>query len=118
MPPPLMGHRRRSSSCAVQPSPPPRPLCRVSSGLVASKTDAAKIRRQDYSTGVDSVYRGKPGDPKQRVWFAFDNAIVLPEYLVECVYETFTPSAGPLPPSATRPPRVACGVPFSPQGPQ
>jgi hypothetical protein len=28
----------------------------------------------------------KENDPKQRIWFVFDNALVLPEYLVELDY--------------------------------
>jgi len=31
----------------------------------------------------DSVYRIKHDDPKQKQWFIFDSALVLPEYLVE-----------------------------------
>ena len=35
---------------------------------------------------VSSVFRTKENDPKQRLWFVFDNALVLPEYLVEFDY--------------------------------
>jgi hypothetical protein len=35
----------------------------------------------------NSVFRLKPTDPKQRSWFVFDHALVLPEYLVEFEYE-------------------------------
>ena len=35
---------------------------------------------------VQSVYRVKEGEPKQRLWFVFDNALVLPEYMVEFEY--------------------------------
>ena len=45
-----------------------------------------KIRRQEYPSQTTSVYRVKSGDPKQRVWFCFDRALVLPEYLLEYVY--------------------------------
>ena len=31
----------------------------------------------------DSVYRTKPDDPKQKQWYIFDSALILPEYLVE-----------------------------------
>jgi hypothetical protein len=36
--------------------------------------------------GAQSVYRVKESDAKQRLWFVFDNALVLPEYLVEFEY--------------------------------
>lgn len=35
---------------------------------------------------ISSVYRTKETDPKQRLWWVFDNALVLPEYLVEFDY--------------------------------
>jgi len=35
---------------------------------------------------VSSVFRTKENDQKQRLWFVFDNALVLPEYLVEFDY--------------------------------
>jgi hypothetical protein len=38
----------------------------------------------------NSVFRLKPTDPKQRSWFVFDHALVLPEYLVEFEYEVPT----------------------------
>jgi len=34
------------------------------------------------------VYRTKENDQKQRMWFVLDNALVLPEYLVEFEYVT------------------------------
>ena len=37
---------------------------------------------------VSSVFRTKENDQKQRLWFVFDNALVLPEYLVEFDYLT------------------------------
>jgi hypothetical protein len=37
---------------------------------------------------VQSVYRTKENDQKQRMWFVLDNALVLPEYLVEFEYVT------------------------------
>eukprot|EP00755_Sulcionema_specki_P010169 Sspe_Gene.6755::Locus_2269_Transcript_1_1_Confidence_1.000_Length_4905::g.6755::m.6755 len=57
------------------------PLVSMADGAVHTK-----IRRRDYSNGVGSVYRVKNGDTKQRVWFCFDNYVILPEYLVELVY--------------------------------
>ena len=59
-----------------------------------SKTGAANliggaqsppIRREDY-TSYSSVYRAAGTDPKQRRWFVFEPALVLPEYLVEVEY--------------------------------
>jgi len=38
--------------------------------------------------GVQSVYRTKENDPKQRMWFVLDHALALPEYLVEFDYIT------------------------------
>lgn len=37
---------------------------------------------------VSSIFRNKENDQKQRLWFVFDNALVLPEYLVEFDYIT------------------------------
>lgn len=37
---------------------------------------------------VQSIYRTKEGDAKQRMWFVLDNALALPEYLVEFDYIT------------------------------
>eukprot|EP01061_Rhynchopus_euleeides_P005092 TRINITY_DN14333_c0_g2_i1.p1 TRINITY_DN14333_c0_g2~~TRINITY_DN14333_c0_g2_i1.p1 ORF type:complete len:1537 (+),score=690.35 TRINITY_DN14333_c0_g2_i1:257-4612(+) len=52
----------------------------------ANAPSSAKIRRKEYSSSVGSVYRAKPGDSKQRVWFCFDHGVILPEYLVEYMY--------------------------------
>ena len=38
--------------------------------------------------GVQSVFRTKDGDAKQRMWFVLDHALALPEYLVEFDYIT------------------------------
>ena len=35
---------------------------------------------------VQCVYRVKESDPKQRMWYVIDNALVLPEYLVDFDY--------------------------------
>ena len=40
------------------------------------------------NAGVQSVFRTKEGDPKQRMWFVLDHALALPEYLVEFDYIT------------------------------
>ncbi len=37
---------------------------------------------------IQSVYRTLEGDSKNRMWFVFDNCLVLPEYLVEFDYIT------------------------------
>mmetsp|Transcript_34109 Transcript_34109/g.96662 ORF Transcript_34109/g.96662 Transcript_34109/m.96662 type:complete len:1474 (-) Transcript_34109:585-5006(-) len=42
--------------------------------------------RADYPD-CNSVFRVKQSDPKQRLWYVFDHALVLPEYLVEFEYE-------------------------------
>ncbi len=36
--------------------------------------------------GFSSVYRAAEADPRQRSWFVFESALVLPEYLVEIEY--------------------------------
>ena len=46
---------------------------------------AVPIRREDYNSFA-SVYRAAGTDPKQRRWFVFEPALVLPEYLVEIEY--------------------------------
>jgi hypothetical protein len=33
--------------------------------------------------GIQSVYRVKENDPKQRMWIVLDHTLALPEYLVE-----------------------------------
>ena len=45
-----------------------------------------KIHADGYA-GYNSVYRCKANDQKQRTWFAFEQSLVLPEYLVEFEYE-------------------------------
>ena len=37
---------------------------------------------------MQSVYRTKENDQRQRMWFVLDNALILPEYLVEFEYVT------------------------------
>jgi hypothetical protein len=37
---------------------------------------------------MQSVYRTKENDQRQRMWFVLDNALILPEYLVEFEYIT------------------------------
>ena len=37
------------------------------------------------------MFRTKEGDSKQRMWFVFDNALILPEYLVEFEYLSNNP---------------------------
>ncbi|KAL2634362.1 hypothetical protein R1flu_005841 [Riccia fluitans] len=47
---------------------------------------------------ADSVYRSHPTDSKQRSWFVFDSALVVPEYLVEFEYSfNDDPSGGRTP---------------------
>ena len=45
----------------------------------------APVDKNMYSH-VSSIFRSKENDQKQRLWFVFDNALVLPEYLVEFDY--------------------------------
>ncbi|CAM6128668.1 unnamed protein product [Calypogeia fissa] len=44
------------------------------------------IARKSSYPHADSVYRSHPTDSKQRSWFVFDAAVVVPEYLVEFEY--------------------------------
>ncbi len=63
----------------------------------------APVDTKHYS-GVQSVYRTKENDQKQRMWFVLDNALVLPEYLVEFEYittQTTPPTAGGEPVATT-----------------
>ena len=43
------------------------------------------VNRADYPA-TSSVYRCKPNDPKQRIWYCFDAPVVLPEYIVDFTY--------------------------------
>ena len=36
--------------------------------------------------GYHSIYRARREDPKQRTWYFFDNALIIPEYLIEYEY--------------------------------
>jgi hypothetical protein len=47
----------------------------------------APVDTKQYN-GVQSVFRTKENDQKQRMWFILDNTLVLPEYLVEFEYVT------------------------------
>ena len=42
---------------------------------------------KDLYPEYSSVFTAKPSDPKQRLLYMFDNALVLPEYIVEFEYE-------------------------------
>ena len=37
--------------------------------------------------GYDALFKVKQNNPKQRMWYVFDNALVLPEYVVEFEFE-------------------------------
>eukprot|EP00756_Hemistasia_phaeocysticola_P032666 Hpha_TRINITY_DN16421_c2_g8::TRINITY_DN16421_c2_g8_i1::g.159007::m.159007 len=68
----------------------------------AAAPPMAKIRRKDYPVDAGCSYRVRCGETKQRVWFGFDPALVLPEYLVEIQY---VPS-----PIAVSPPRAISSI--------
>lgn len=53
----------------------------------------------DCPPGTNSIYRSKPQDAKQRVWYSQSADLVLPEYVVEFVYTPADPMAQ-LPPAA------------------
>ena len=62
---------------------------------------------RDLYPDFSSVFTAKPSDPKQRLLYMFDNALVLPEYIVEFEYEFkhhAKPSAGPLIPQSSHTP--------------
>eukprot|EP00945_MAST-04E_sp_MAST-4E-sp1_P005291 g5291.t1 len=64
-----------------------------SSGDESDESDASSVQdnggggeksiRQSVYPDAHAVYRTNASDPKQREWFVFDNALVLPEYLIE-----------------------------------
>ncbi|GIL49189.1 hypothetical protein Vafri_5338 [Volvox africanus] len=56
---------------------------------------------------VDAVYRVRPGDMKQKLWYVFSNALVLPEYIVEYTYDVLPTSALAPPPA---PPVLLAGA--------
>ena len=64
-------------------SPAARGSAAASAAAADGKPPAAA--REDYD-GFSSVYRLAGADGKQRQWFIFDHALVLPEYLVEFDY--------------------------------
>eukprot|EP00898_Chlorokybus_atmophyticus_P004184 jgi/Chlat1/4767/Chrsp308S04732 len=52
-----------------------------------SVVERKDVMPEAYGTAVDSVFRPKSSDPKQRTWFVFQPFLVLPEYLVEFEYD-------------------------------
>ncbi len=55
-----------------------------------------KNRPLTKPTDYWAVYRSRDDDSKQRIWFVFDNHLVLPEYLIEFEYKSnSTPSEMP-----------------------
>eukprot|EP00976_Prorocentrum_cordatum_P069696 1179651-Prorocentrum_minimum.AAC.2 len=60
------------------------------------KGEAISILPEVYPES-NSVFRTKASDPKQRLWFVFDHALVLPEYLVEYEYDLTPGLAGKSP---------------------
>eukprot|EP00817_Percolomonadidae_sp_ATCC50343_P006469 CAMPEP_0117419046 /NCGR_PEP_ID=MMETSP0758-20121206/704_1 /TAXON_ID=63605 /ORGANISM="Percolomonas cosmopolitus, Strain AE-1 (ATCC 50343)" /LENGTH=1291 /DNA_ID=CAMNT_0005199911 /DNA_START=513 /DNA_END=4388 /DNA_ORIENTATION=- len=63
---------------------------RSTSGKRNTGKRATKISQKKYPN-YDSIYRIKSNDSKQRIWFIFDNKLILPEYLIE--YEFVYPQA-------------------------
>jgi len=66
--------------------------CVQESALASPATGSKQSKKQVLTSKAEypdcnSVFRVKQGDPKQRQWYVFDNALVLPEYLVEYEYE-------------------------------
>jgi len=82
----------------------------VGSGGAASAKGGSEGRMRvtrDLYPDFSSVFTAKPSDPKQRLLYMFDNALVLPEYIVEFEYEFkhhAKPSAGPLIPQSSHTP--------------
>jgi Leucine-rich repeat (LRR) protein len=50
-----------------------------------SLVHAGNVDKSEYPN-TSSVYRCKPNDPKQRIWYCFDAPVVLPEYIVDFTY--------------------------------
>ena len=46
------------------------------------------VVRPSKFPGHDAVYRLNPADPKQRNWYVFNHALVLPEYMIEFELES------------------------------
>ena len=61
-------------------------LARCAQEKVAKSGGSAPPLNQAGYDGFSSVYRMAGPDGKQRQWFVFDHALVLPEYLVELEY--------------------------------
>ena len=51
-------------------------------GLGLGYSPDAAVRPSKFPD-YDALYRLNPADPKQRSWFIFDHALVLPEYMIE-----------------------------------
>lgn len=51
-----------------------------------------RIQREEYGYSTASIYRCKPQDPKQRIWYCFEPELVLPEYLVDFTYVAASPT--------------------------
>jgi hypothetical protein len=60
-------------------------MCFYTCSVGAVDGDNSVAKRSSYPH-ADSVYRCHPTDSKQRSWFVFDAAMVVPEYMVEFEY--------------------------------
>ncbi|KAL3693463.1 hypothetical protein R1sor_007114 [Riccia sorocarpa] len=74
----------------------------------SDKVEEGGILKKTSYPHADSVYRSHPTDSKQRSWFVFDSALVVPEYLVEFEYSfNDDPSGGRTPNSPGIPMEVS-----------
>jgi Leucine-rich repeat (LRR) protein len=64
----------------------------------ASEEDGGEVTGEwpEKYPGKTSVVRSKQGDSKQKEWFVFENALILPEYLVEFEYDTSSTRSAPV----------------------
>ncbi|EFJ42239.1 hypothetical protein VOLCADRAFT_119475, partial [Volvox carteri f. nagariensis] len=60
---------------------------------------------------TDAVYRARPGDMRPKLWYVFNNVLVLPEYIVDFTYDVLptSPLAAPSPSCSTSTSASAAG---------
>ena len=71
----------------------------VERGLIPMRYDVPLLRARPLDRGaygVDSlcIPRARSDDPKQRIWYLFDDAFALPEYIIDYTYGTAMPATG------------------------
>eukprot|EP01062_Namystynia_karyoxenos_P016562 TRINITY_DN16052_c0_g1_i2.p1 TRINITY_DN16052_c0_g1~~TRINITY_DN16052_c0_g1_i2.p1 ORF type:complete len:1450 (+),score=618.42 TRINITY_DN16052_c0_g1_i2:74-4351(+) len=95
-------HRERNPGGRTRAQPPadpddPAACCMERLVMRPGAPAGSKIKRSDYPPDAGCCFRQRRGDTKQCVWFAFDPALVLPEYVVELQYVPFPSVFSPMP---------------------